>query len=153
MPARWLPGGLLERLGLLEASWEATKFPKRSPGGSQIGIKIESGLKMTKSQKMQYFQHGNLIFKGPGSPKSDPKPVQNWFQIAVSTRRRSESLWRASWRALGSLLSRTKEVGNGSWAAWAQKRCPNWGAKPDPKTLYDAFWSPRGAKRPPGSNI
>jgi len=131
----------------------AKKLPKRSPGGSKIGSKIESGLKMAQSQKMQYLSHENLIFKGPGSPKSDPKPVQNWFQIASSTRRPSESLWRASWNALGGLRSRKKEVGNGSWAAWAPKGCQNWGPKSDPKTLQDAFRSPRGAKRLPGSNF
>ena len=175
----WQAGGLLE---VLERSWSppgpkkrsferllgarrgisrqvsailgAKRLSQGSPGGSKIGSKIESGLEMAKSQKMEYLLvHENHNFKGPESPTSDPKPVQNWFQIASSTRRPSESLWRASWNALGGLRSRKKEVGNGSWAAWAQKGCQNWKPKSDPKTLQDAFRSPRGAKRLPGSNI
>ena len=116
----------------VSAILEVKRLPRGSPRGSKMGSKIESGLKVAKSQKSQYLSHENLICKGPGSPKSDPKPVQNWFQIASSTRRPSESLWRASWSALGGLRSRKK-----NWerllGGLGPKRVPKLGAQIGPK--------------------
>ena len=109
----------------------AKRLPKRSPGGSKMGLQRRLELKKAKSQKLWDVLHEKHISEAPGLPKTRPERVQNWFQIASSTRRPSESLWRASWSALGGLRSRKKEVGNGSWPAWGQKG----GQNGDPKDL------------------
>ena len=127
----------------------AKRLPKGSPGGSKIELGRRPELKMAKTGILTNVFQNSFIFEVPGPPKTSPKLIQNGFQIASSTRRPSESLWRASWSALGGLRSRKKEVGNDSWAAWAQKKCQNWGPKSDPKTLQDASRDLQAAKTAP----
>ena len=84
-----LPGGISRQVSSILG---AKRLPKGSPGGSKMESKIDSGLEVVKSQKLQYLSHENLTFKGPGSPKSGLKRGENWFQIASSKRRASERL-------------------------------------------------------------
>ena len=77
------------------------RLPKVSPRGSKMGSKIESELKMSKSQKTQYLPHESLNFKDPGSPKSDKNGatvVPNRIFDAEAFGKPLESLLEHSWR-------------------------------------------------------
>ena len=108
---------------------------------------------MRNHRKCNASNTKTLFFRVQGLQNRTP----NRSKIGSKSHLRRGGLQKASGEPLGALLEASgagkKEVGNGSWPAWAPKGVPKLVPRCDPKTPQDALRSPRGSKSLPGNHI
>ena len=108
---------------------------------------------MAKSQNKCNRSRTKTFFEGSRvskiGPRTGPKLVPNRVFDAEALRKPLESFLERSWKPQEP---EKNKLGTALGRLGPKKGAEIGGPKSDPKTLQDAFRSPRGAKRLPGSN-